>query len=426
MNTPLIDSPPSRFKYPLKIVTIAIKLVVIGLLSLRGVERAFAIFEYSFRCEIPSHTVIQNWVMRYGLYQLKKIPKKRDDWIFILDHSIEFGKKQCLLVLGVSLEKFHKNNHKLHHEDMEVLAIDIIESATGKSVTNTLNKIAKNTGIPAQIVSDGGLNIINGCNDFIEQKKDKKQVLKTYDVTHAMALILKHQLKNDLRWQEFCKKTAETKRCLIHTNLGYLSPRKPRDKSRWQNLDIYVKWGEMILNQKLKSISKTEAERFKEKLSWIKEYKKDIKEWRAMLSILDAVKKEVKKNGINKSTEDNFKKSTQFLTLKTPRLITVYNHSLQYIEKECLNLDEGFLGCSDIIESIFGKYKNFSGKSPIKEIGRSILTIPAFTRKINSEEVNNAMQNISAQDVIDWQAENIGTSLLTKRKKAFATLKTKN
>ena len=80
--------------------------------------------------------------MRYGLYQLKKLPEKRDDWVYILDHSIEFGKKQCLLIIGIPLEKFRKNKCKLRHQDMTVLATDIVESATGQSVTDSLMNVA--------------------------------------------------------------------------------------------------------------------------------------------------------------------------------------------------------------------------------------------------------------------------------------------
>ncbi len=61
----------------------------------------------------------------------------------------------------------------------------------------------------------------------------------------------------------------------------------------------------------------------------------------------------------------------------------------------------------------------------MKEIGRAILTIPVFTSKINYDEVKNAMETISAQDVIDWQRKNIGTTLLAKRKIAFNSGKTK-
>jgi hypothetical protein len=61
----------------------------------------------------------------------------------------------------------------------------------------------------------------------------------------------------------------------------------------------------------------------------------------------------------------------------------------------------------------------------MKEIGRAILTIPAFTSSINYHEVKIAMETISAQDIIEWQKDNIGTSLLAKRKMAFKLKKWK-
>jgi hypothetical protein len=422
----LIDSPPSKFKYPLKTVVIAIQLVLVGLLSLRGVKRTFSILKPYLSCSIPSHEVIQNWIMRYGLYQLRKLPERRDDWIFILDHSIEFGKKQCLLILGVSKEKFLKNNCRLQHKDMTVLATDIIESATGQSVTDSLMKVAGKTGFPAQIVSDGGSNILNGCRDFIVQNNSVQPIRQTYDVTHKAALLLKHQLKNDTTWQSFCKKTAFSKQCLVHTELGYLAPPKPRDKARWQNLDMYIKWAEMILSQKNQHMSKTVADKFKDKLSWVAEYKSHIKEWRTMLDILYIVKHEVKVNGFSNKTTGIVKKEIDKLTIKSQRIQDVKFQVMSYIEKECTGIDGAILGCSDIIESIFGKYKNFSGKSPMKEIGRAVLTIPAFTSTIDYKQVKMAMEAISAKDVIEWQKKNIGTSLFAKRKEAFNLKKEKS
>ena len=51
----------------------------------------------------------------------------------------------------------------------------------------------------------------------------------------------------------------------------------------------------------------------------------------------------------------------------------------------------------------------------MKEIGRAIQTIPAFTSSINYHEVKLAMETISAQAVIKWQKDNIGQSPFSKR-----------
>jgi hypothetical protein len=47
--------------------------------------------------------------------------------------------------------------------------------------------------------------------------------------------------------------------------------------------------------------------------------------------------------------------------------------------------DEMYLGTSDIIESVFGKYKSFAAKTPIRDIGKTILTIPVLSVEVTTE-----------------------------------------
>jgi hypothetical protein len=54
----------------------------------------------------------------------------------------------------------------------------------------------------------------------------------------------------------------------------------------------------------------------------------------------------------------------------------------------------------------------------MKEIGRAILTIPAFTSTIDYNELKDAMEVISAKEVTEWQKDNIGISLFAKSKQA--------
>ena len=58
----------------------SVKLMTQGLVSLRGVSYAFEVFKPWFCGEIPSHTVIQNWAMRLGLFLYKRKPEQRNDW----------------------------------------------------------------------------------------------------------------------------------------------------------------------------------------------------------------------------------------------------------------------------------------------------------------------------------------------------------
>ena len=421
----LIESPPCGFKFPLKTIVMSIRLVIFGLCSLRGTKRVVGYFSDYFNGGVPCHVVIQNWILRFGLYKLQQAAEKRDDWVYILDHTIEFGTKKCLVVLGIPLKLFRKNKCKISHQDVEILAISIVEKATSLSVTKVLRSISKITGIPVQILSDNGSNIKKGIKDFIEEVKDKYVVRQTYDVTHKAALILKHHLKADDNWKLFVDFSCKTKRSLIHTVIGFVSPPKPRDKARWLNLDVYICWAENILYWGKERMKKAEREKFNDKLSWVRMFKQHISEWRTMLDLLQALKNEIKRNGLSVNTKSSFEESISELNLNTSRLILIKNEVLEYIEMECAEISGIYPGCSDIIESVLGKYKTFSGKSPMKEVGKAVLTMPVFTSNIDLEEVKMAMESVSTEDVKKWLDKNIGESLFSKRKKAFSLKKAK-
>lgn len=416
------------FHFPLKTIAVAIRLVVFGLLSLRGAERSFRLFDKWFKGGLPCHVVIQNWILRFGLYKLRQAAQKRNDWVYILDHTIEFGTKKCLVVLGITLEQFRKNKCIMRHQDMKVLGIDVTEKADAASVTKILYRIAETTGFPAQILSDGGSSIKRGVSDFIKEVKkadSNSEIRQTYDVTHKAALVIEHHLENDEIWKMFINSVSETKRCLIHTAIGFIAPPKPKDKARWANLDIYVEWAETVTRWGETKLQKTERDKFNDKLAWVQAFKPHIAEWRTMLDILQALKNEVKSNGLNEKAKSNFEQSISNLKLNTPRLADIKNEAMAYLEKECAGLAGVYPGCSDIIESVLGKYKIFSGKSPMKEVGKAVLTIPAFTGNVDYDEVKAAMESVSAADVRKWLEENIGESLFTKRKLAFKLRKTK-
>ncbi len=307
----------------------------------------------------------------------------------------------------------------MRHKDMKVLGISIVEKANASSVTEVLCRIAKITGFPIQILSDNGSNIKKGVADFIKTVSSGFVIRQTYDVTHKAALILKHHLEDDDNWKQFINFTCETKRNLIHTVIGFISPPKPKDKARWLNLDAYVEWAENVMCLGKGKLEKAERDKFNDNLSWVQMFKTHMAEWRTMMDTLSALKNEVKCNGLNKKTKTSFEKSISEFKFDTPRLIEVRDEALAYLEKECTGISGVYPGCSDIIESVLGKYKIFSGKSPMQEVGKAVLAIPAFTSDVDYDEVKAAMESVSAKKLKAWLDENIGESLFARRKRAF-------
>lgn len=404
----------------------AIRLVGFGLISLRGSASVFRLFQHWYHRGFPCHVAIRSWIARFGLHQLQKAKEKRDDWVLILDHTIDFGAKKCLVVLGVTLESLRQRHFEIRHQDLAVLAVSIEEKADAPSVERTLERVSTEIGVPAQIVSDHGSNIKCGVERFIA--KGELATRYTYDVTHKAAILLKYHLEADDAWQLFVKKACHTKRCVLHTALGYLSPPKPRDKARWLNLDSYMDWAERALAFGETPMPANEREKYDETMSWLVDFSVHLKEWRTMLDMLRMLKDELRKNGLGRHSATRFQQAALTLPLKTERLKILKRQIVDYLRSESAGIedDQKWLGCSDIIESVIGKYKGFSAKTPMKEVGRAILTLPVFTTAVTLSEVKEAMETVTAKDVDVWLRQNIGTSLFAKRKEVYARLKTKS
>ena len=107
-------------------------------ISLRGAEKVFQLFNPDELSTTPSFTGIRKWLGRIGIYELKRENEYRDDWIFIVDFTVELGKQKALVILGISQKYFQdeviSKNRSLSHKDVEVLGLEIMDSTTGELI----------------------------------------------------------------------------------------------------------------------------------------------------------------------------------------------------------------------------------------------------------------------------------------------------
>jgi hypothetical protein len=420
---------PFYYHYPLLTIHKSILLVTSALNSLRGAVGSLSIFSDVYSTALPAHTTIQNWIVQYGIFELLRPLPRRDDWVYILDHTIEFSTQKCLLILGITLEQFRKNNCIIRHEDVRVLHISLSKQPDGEEIFKKLTLVVQATGIPRQIISDAGSDIKKGIEMLCEHYTG---IIYTYDITHKCAVLLKHALEHDIRWNQFVRECQMTKRNTLHTDLAFLTPPKPREKSRWMNLDLFVTWAENIntyrdtIHAKVRLSAKDKKvfiDKFNHNFSWIKTYESRLQEWRQILNVLTLAKHEVKHKGLHKKTENEFKRHITPLHLSYPRIELLVAELTRFFRLQTSFIPEGecMIGSSDIIESIFGKYKNFSARTAMQGIGKIILTIPVFTSKITLEKIKKALETVSIKSMHQWIDQNIGQSLFAKRKQAFCS-----
>ncbi|MEH1782593.1 MAG: hypothetical protein V7L26_26500 [Nostoc sp.] len=87
------------------------------------------------------------------------------------------------------------------------------------------------------------------------------------------------------------------------------------------------------------------------------------------------IETQLKTRGLNQESSTIFQ--LHQLTIKTNSLVNFQIKVLDYltVESSQIQAEHTCLATSDVIESLFGKYKQFSSRCPIKQIGQMILSI---------------------------------------------------
>lgn len=175
-----------------------------------------------FQLATPSFSSVRNWLGRIGLYELQREKESRTDWIFIVDLTVALGTEKALVVLGVTLEHLQQQvfpvPRGLEHQDVELLALEIMRSTKGELVAEKLTELTKKVGRPVQIIADHGSDLEKGIQLY---KQNYPEVIYTYDVTHAMALLLQHQLAASSRSQSFIQQCHRCRQQLQQTELFF-------------------------------------------------------------------------------------------------------------------------------------------------------------------------------------------------------------
>jgi hypothetical protein len=66
-----------------------------------------------------------------------------------------------------------------------------------------------------------------------------------------------------------------------------------------------------------------------------------------------------------------------------------------------------YLGRSDVLESLFGKYKDLAAQAPCREITANVLMIPLLVTSLTADLLRQALETIRAQDVEEWLKEHL-------------------
>jgi len=418
--------PPARERarghhYALAIMLVAVEWVCVANTSFRATAKCFAVLAgvESPGTDCPSFWTVRDWVLRLGLYEVRRPKPYAEDWVFIVDSSIAVGLHKALVILGVRLEAMKARGFNLRHQDVCTLELRVLRCCDGPAVQQSLEAAAQAVGVPRLIVSDASGELRKALSLF---QADHPEVDWNHDITHRFALLLEKELGGQPWWQEFMSQVNQCRQHTQQTPWSHLQPPAPRTKARWLNVRPLVSWALAVLDYARRNAPT--GEDFARHFGWLESYRQVLEEALQMITLLEETARQLKHEGLNTQQVQQCaqwlepQSSSQKVRALAEKVLAFLHEQLQAVKA-----GETLLNTSDVIESLFGKFKALLSRSPLHAITAAVLLIGALTSERTPAVIQQAVETTKSADVHAWFAANGEPTLLAKRRQALSPRK---
>ena len=400
-----------RHKYDVLTVKICVCLAMISGVSLRGVVAILLCIEseLGFFKDIPSKGSIDNWLKkasfhRYGIYQFYQY---EEDYCLIIDDSMMVGSQRLLLILSASAKKL--NQGAISFADIHIESLVVKKRWTGECIAEELRKVKEKKGkSPLYCISDSATIML------------KAQTLASLthicDCSHGFSNILEKTFKEDEAFITWQKALGQAKFKGVMRDYAYLLPPKQRTVARFMNINESVVWSKQILKH-LENLSSQEQVAFE----WIKTHQGFLtnrltKAFELTQEILGVLKNK----GLSYQSIHEFLKICQQKAYKNIKDVLQRIRAFLQIEKSKLpNKTAIWHSCSDIIESMFGKFKYNLPTNPILGVTHSVLQLSLLRQPIEKLEIKQALESVSLSDLLQWKQEHLFDNQVVRKQKTL-------
>ena len=402
-------------------------LVLSAATSLRGASRAIEVvvvaLHVPFSC--PTWFAGRLWLLRLGYYKLTRPKVHADDWVWIVDHTVQLGDDKCLVILGLRLCDLPSAERCLSHADVEPLELVPVKKSNGEVVYQQLEQAVAKTGVPRAIISDHGTDLKAGIAKFCQQHP---QTSALYDIKHKTAAVLKRELDQDADWNTFTQLANQTKHRVQQTALAALAPPNQKTKARYLNVDVLVTWGQKMLAfldaPQAAREPTFDRELVQEKLGWVTGFRSQLAEWGALFAIIAAAESFVRHHGLYHEVHLELEQQLLPLPAQTERTQRVRRELVAFVAAQEAEAHPGerLLGSSEVIESVLGQLKRLEQDQSKSGFTGLLLGLSALVSTTTTAVIQKALETVPTKQVWAWCQKTLGPTVQAKRREAFASL----
>lgn len=398
----LEPQPVFNHHYPAQMMALAVFMVLRGA-SLRCTAASVRFYAelmgWQDRFKEPCASTIRNWVCRCGLYALRYSKTLCGDYVAILDESIQMGKEKLLLMLGVPIRENQSYCQPLTKEDVVVLGMEVQTSWTSDAIAGFITRCLS---LQPQLRI---LYLISDQGTSIKAAIKRLKIKWVSDCTHVMMNAVKTLFAQDQALSDFCAQVGQLRRRLILSDFTILIPATLRDKDRFLRLFNLVDWADRMDQWWPKLSPQAKAHLRFYRRAW--PLLRALRQVRHLIVLSSAI---LKTAGLSPASYQRWKQGVAQFRQSTKRVTTQAKSFIQimdnYFKEQLANFPDHHqvLCCSDIIESIFGRYKNKGG---MKVISADVLSIALYQQNINPAFVEQALNQVSESDLDTWKQRHI-------------------
>jgi hypothetical protein len=407
-------------------IWLALSCILSGKVPLQSVPRLLEVFDGYYQLpgepRVPEWTTSRMWLMRLGLGQLRQPVIKADDWVLMLDHSIQLGRDRLLSVLGLRLRDLPPG--PLQRSDLVPLHLKVMRDPNMNSNHEELLKVIERTGPPLAVLSDHGADVLGAVRLLREGSAQHRGILDLYDVKHRVAVELKYWLEPEPRWHEFLSAVGKTRNSAKQTEWAFLVPPVLRTKSRYLNLGELIRWAtktSWLIEHKPKALLEHgDVARLEEKLGWLLGFAEELKLWRQYYQVAAQTEQVVRNGGLYRGVAVEVRRRLAKVTSE-PSSKDMAAVMVTFVSEQSKGLKEGerVPGSTQVLESCFGTLKTLEKDHSRSGFTGLVLGLAALVGKVTKEVVRQALTSTPIKAVRRWCAENIGETLQSKRGQVY-------
>lgn len=369
---------------------------------------------------LPEASTVRWWLQRLGLFALREPLEQADDWVWIIDHSIQLGDTKVCVVLGLRLSQLPPVGQALRHEDVRALAVLPVQTSTGEVVAKQLEEVARRTGIPREIVSDRGGDVKKGSELFGARHAG---VALLSDAAHHGACLLKRRLGPDSRWPAFVARLGQTKASIQQTSDAHILAPSLRPKARYMNLAPLLKWSRRVLELLDRGAAGGVASaRAEVRYGWLREYRAALEEWSRCEATVRRGVEFFRTRGVYVGCAEELSAELSSLAAKEFDA-SLAEAWLDYARTSCESARPGerLVASTEVIESVFGKWKSLERQASRSGITSYVLSLGALVGSWPLSRIKAALEATPVKHVVAWIAEHLPTTVQSQRRLAFST-----